>query len=210
MLTLRYSLLILDFDGTLVNLSVPWGVLRKEILQFVVRHGAKVDLSQHLSIVCDQLSVSPWLKCELDNIFHRLEQECVSQERYATFPELLILLAVAHRMGIRLAIASSNHTDTLRAVLQQLGIATLFSAIVGRDQVRWNKPAPEQLELILATTRVIRTNALLVGDSDNDREAARAIGVDFLKVQAGSGADVELLRQALGLPPLVAMNSSSS
>ena len=55
-------------------------------------------------------------------------------------------------------------------------MASLFSVVVGFEDVARHKPDPEGVELALGRLGVLPKEALLVGDSAADIEAARAAG----------------------------------
>ena len=60
--------------------------------------------------------------------------------------------------------------------LDELGVANLFSAVVGFEDVARHKPDPEGVALALNKLGVLPEEALFVGDSAADIEAARAAG----------------------------------
>ena len=60
--------------------------------------------------------------------------------------------------------------------LADLGVASLFSVVVGFEDVSRHKADPESVELALDRLGVLPENAMLVGDSAADIEAARAAG----------------------------------
>ena len=60
--------------------------------------------------------------------------------------------------------------------LLELGIADLFSAIVGLEDVTRFKPDPEPVEVALRRLSVAPQEAVMVGDSPADIEAGRAAG----------------------------------
>ncbi|MCZ6892159.1 MAG: HAD-IA family hydrolase, partial [Chloroflexi bacterium] len=62
------------------------------------------------------------------------------------------------------------------AELLELGIADLFSAIVGLEDVTRFKPDPEPVEVALRRLSVAPQEAVMVGDSPADIEAGRAAG----------------------------------
>jgi beta-phosphoglucomutase-like phosphatase (HAD superfamily) len=68
------------------------------------------------------------------------------------------------------------------ALVEHLGLASIFDAVASAlDQVR-PKPAPDILRLCLERAKVDATCAVYVGDSRIDREAAEAAGMHFIGV----------------------------
>ena len=100
------------------------------------------------------------------------------------FPGIRPLLLELHSSGCGLGV----FTQKSRAVeidgrrcgasyeLDELGVASLFSVVVGFEDVARHKPDPEGVELALGRLGVLPKEALLVGGSAADIEAARAAG----------------------------------
>ncbi len=60
--------------------------------------------------------------------------------------------------------------------LEELGVASLFSVIVGFEDVSHYKPHPEGINLALSRMEALPHQTLVVGDSAADMEAARSAG----------------------------------
>ena len=60
--------------------------------------------------------------------------------------------------------------------LAELGVASLFSVVVGFEDVSRHKPDPEGVQFALTRLGVLPEEALLVGDSASDINAAREAG----------------------------------
>ena len=94
------------------------------------------------------------------------------------------LLEALRGRGIRLGVVTqkwrSVEMDGRRVgaaeELLELGIADLFSAIVGLEDVTRFKPDPEPVEVALRRLSVAPQEAVMVGDSPADIEAGRAAG----------------------------------
>lgn len=81
----------------------------------------------------------------------------------------------------RLALAT-NRSATVPALVEHLKLADVFDAIASALDKVPPKPAPDILRLCLERARVKPANAIYIGDSPIDREAAEAAGVAFLGV----------------------------
>ena len=88
----------------------------------------------------------------------------------------LELLAVCRAVGRRVAIVSDNCSDAIRAYLDRNGLSELVEHVQGRDPHRMT-PNPYPIEQALRILGVDRTDAVLIGDSEADLDAARAAGV---------------------------------
>jgi phosphoglycolate phosphatase len=86
--------------------------------------------------------------------------------------------------GLATAICSTKKRSHLEGVLARDGRAALFDAVIGADDVREPKPAPDALHAALARLDVEPERALYVGDHV-DAEAASRAGVAFVAVLSG-------------------------
>jgi phosphoglycolate phosphatase len=89
------------------------------------------------------------------------------------------------RMGYRRAIVSTKYRFRIEATLQRDGLTGLVEAIVGGEDVAAHKPAPDSLLLALERLGVGADEALYVGDSLVDAQAAQAAEVAFVAVTSG-------------------------
>ncbi len=94
----------------------------------------------------------------------------------------------------------------LEPTLKGLAWETQFGVVVAGDTLPVRKPRPEPIFHALQSLGVGPENAVFVGDSEVDRDAARAAGVGFVAVKWGRvatrGDDRDHLPQAW-LAPLV-------
>lgn len=87
----------------------------------------------------------------------------------------------------RLAIVSTRAEADLRAYLDHQGLNGCIQAIVGSDSTKRIKPHPEPVLRALALLNVAANQAVMVGDTTVDIEAARAAGVLAIGVLCGFG-----------------------
>jgi len=76
----------------------------------------------------------------------------------------------------RAVVSNKLHRLTL-AVVQGLGVAEQFDAILGGDSVAEKKPHPAMLNAVLEQFQISPSDALIVGDGDTDIEAGKRAGV---------------------------------
>ena len=86
---------------------------------------------------------------------------------------------------MRLAVLTNKPTQASRLILDGLGIASSFAAIVGGDSGLPKKPDPAALLAAVERLGVDRRGALMVGDSAADVGAARAAGLPIVVVGYG-------------------------
>lgn len=174
-------LLVLDYDGTLAHLAVDWAGVRKGLTHVARDHGFESTfrpLWREIGRYRDTVGAS-----SLPVLFEELarhEARGVAGQR----PRWDIVAAVrevAAELQLESAILSLNLHRTVEAGLALMGVQSI-SAIVGADDVRHWKPDPEGLNALLAGFGTAPGDALFLGDSSNDAEAARSAGVAFLRV----------------------------
>ncbi len=115
------------------------------------------------------------------------------QEHYAAllgretrpFPRMIEGLDRLRAMGLPLAIVTNKASRFVRPHLDEAGIGDYFSVIVGGDDLPTKKPDPAQLVHVAQRLGVALPRLLMVGDSINDAQAARAAGCPVLLLPYG-------------------------
>jgi phosphoglycolate phosphatase len=110
------------------------------------------------------------------------ESVCEVSTVYAGVPELL---AACRRDGIYLACVTNKPYAPAKALLEALNLLESFDLLLGGDSLVHKKPHPEPLLHCLRHFGIPAAQALMVGDSRNDIEAARAAQVPVLAVPYG-------------------------
>ena len=105
------------------------------------------------------------------------------------------LLAMRAR-GWRLACVTNKPRAFAQALLQAKGLLPLFEHVFGGDSFERHKPDPLPLVRTCEALGVAMANTLMVGDSSNDCEAARAAGCPVVLASYGynHGEPVALAR----------------
>src|SRR5687768_12390994 len=100
---------------------------------------------------------------------------------------LLPLLERLRQDGVRTAVVTSKGQHETEVLLADLGIAHLFDAVVGDDDVRPLKPDPAPVREALALLGGLSPErAVMVGDTTFDVGAARGAGVACVGVLWGT------------------------
>jgi len=80
---------------------------------------------------------------------------------------------------VELAVCT-NRASSMELLLESFGLARYFSCVMTAGRVENPKPHPEPLLKVLEQYGIAAHQALFVGDSDVDRQAADAAGVPFV------------------------------
>ena len=105
---------------------------------------------------------------------------------------MLDTLADLKRNGIRMAVASSRSKVSLMDFCLELNIDGYFQMVVGGGDVKNGKPAPDPVNLILATQEWNKEETLVVGDMNVDILMSKAAGTATCGVTYGNGTGAEL------------------
>lgn len=105
--------------------------------------------------------------------------------RTVVYPETPSTLEALGQLGFRRAIVSTKYRFRIEQVLMRDGLTDLVETIVGGEDVAAHKPAPDALYLALERVRVSAKEALYVGDSLVDAQAAQAAELAFVAVTSG-------------------------
>ena len=123
---------------------------------------------------------------EFDPYFDRLYAHYASAPAWRVFPEVPGVLAALRERGLRLAVVS-NFDSRLPPLLDTLGLASFFDAVVCSGAVGAAKPDGAIFAHALAVLGVEAHEALHVGDSRvNDYDGGRAAGIEALLVERGA------------------------
>ncbi|UCF68766.1 MAG: HAD family hydrolase [Acidobacteriota bacterium] len=104
-------------------------------------------------------------------------------------------IRTARRAGARLAVVTNSPAGLARDVLSSVGLIELFDAICGGDEVPRGKPDPALVRLALARLSIAPSEALMIGDSPLDVEAARQAGVLAIGYRVDGDLRLEQLDQ---------------
>lgn len=187
---------IFDLDGTLVDSAIDIGASLNWLLAGLGRR--TVDRSEVVMMVGDGVAklVERGLEAtgglpspaELADQVARFTEyyEAHSAEGTRAFPGAEAALDALAAAGCRLGICTNKPEGATREILTTLDLGGRFQAVAGGDTVPgFRKPAPEHLLHVVAALGVAPDDAVMVGDSPNDINAARNAGLRSVAVTFG-------------------------
>ncbi|MEU6685092.1 HAD family hydrolase [Streptomyces sp. NPDC046832] len=211
-LTGRARVVLWDFDGPICRLFaghsaeqvasglVSW--LESRGLHGLLTETERESLDPHVVLrAVDRRHPGSDLVAELEERLTQEELRAASSAWPTAYADPLIRTWTA--VGSRLAITTNNSPRVVRKYLAGRGLADCFAPhIYGRTQeLHHLKPHPHCLNRALNAMGVAPGDALMIGDTPSDREAAEGAGVSFLgyarnerkaKLLKKAGADVVL------------------
>ena len=194
---------VFDLDGTLVDSICDItaaldaaltsrghaGVTRDAVVNFV-GDGARKLVERAVAYVgAPPEEADPVEALYLDGYRrNHLDQTCL----YPGVAETLERLA-AH--GMRMAVVSNKPAEFSASLLEHLGVASYFDAVLGADSLAERKPSPVPVLAAVAACGATPGEAAMVGDGEPDMRAGRAAGLATIGVLYGF-RDAETLTTA--------------
>jgi HAD superfamily hydrolase (TIGR01509 family) len=112
--------------------------------------------------------------------------------RLRAFPGVRDLLARMRGRGLRVGVASSAQPDELKELLRIAGATELMPAAASADEVEGSKPDPDVVQAALRKIEVPAAEAVLIGDTPYDVEAALRAGAGVIAFRCGGWTDDRL------------------
>ncbi len=135
-------------------------------------------------------AVEKEIKAFRKQLFHR---EYI--DRIVPFCDARRLLERMRQQGLRIAVATSSEKEDLEAFKTVLKIHDLVEEDATADDAEKPKPEPDIFQAALQTLKLQPAEAIALGDTPWDVEAAKKAGVQTVAVQSG-GWKKEQLEQA--------------
>lgn len=189
-----YNAVIFDFDYTLgdttdgIVQSVNYAL---EELGYSSRDVSEIKRTIGMSLRETFAALTDCEDAEKSESFVKLFREKAdevmtdSAELYDCVPEILRELHNTRRIGI----VTTKFHYRIEAILRKFSAAELVDVIVGAEDVKAEKPAPEGLLSAISRLDVQKSEALYVGDSTVDAQTAQNAEVDFAAVRTGTTTD---------------------
>lgn len=187
--------IIFDLDGTLIDSApdvcgalnrtlVPFGRKRHDVedVKGYLGQGARVLMERALHKTGDVPDASM-----IDQLTQQFLADYANNPVIDTyvFPGVIDVLETLKAEGAQLAICTNKPGITTAPVLDALNLGSYFEAVICGDQVKNRKPSGDH---ILDTIRAIDgcpDNAVMIGDSENDIDAAIDAGIRSIVVTFG-------------------------
>jgi len=209
----RVRAIIFDLDGLMINTEELAFQVYQQILEPYGQHledrhfqefiGMDADDTVRYILDATQLSIDGQAlgRAHLESLLARMRTDLEPN------PGLIPLLDELLRRKYPLAIASNSTTGYVYDALAALRLQDHFRAIVGRDQVRQGKPAPEVYLAAAARLNTPVSDCLAIEDSPVGMQAAIEAGIRCVIVNAGWQA-AEFSGAFARFPTLVDLHAS--
>jgi phosphoglycolate phosphatase len=187
--TEKIRAVLFDFDGTLAD---AYAGIAASVNHVRGLHGLapmpEPEIRKHVGKGPHNLleQTMPGGDLEADVARYRAHHPSVMKTGTRLLPDAADVLAELQRHGLLLALCSNKPRVFTAELLDYLGIAGRFAAVLGPDDVPQPKPAPDMLLAALKKLRVLPAEAIYIGDMAIDVQVARAAGVAVCVVPTGS------------------------
>jgi phosphoglycolate phosphatase len=218
---------LFDLDGTLLDTAGDIALaLNRAIAEFDWPPVSLADVRQFIgaggAVLVDRAAAmqgrtpSPSLRSAMIQRFFHHYGELGERGEYKAdpYPGAIDALRDLHAAGVRIAVVTNKLHRFSVNLLRQRGLMEWVDCVVGGDTCERRKPDPQPLLYACDTLGIRPQAALMVGDSINDAQAARAAGIAIICVSYGynEGNDpkslpYDLLIDSLGALPGMLLTS---
>ncbi len=177
-----------DFEGTLVDFQWQLETAVAETLETLANAGYKqqwygekpgyAHIYNHTLDLAEQGKGKTSLtgaKDLIDSIYDHYDADALT--RWKRYPDTLETLEKLKNQGFKIGLVSNVGKVSLEAAMDKLGLFNLFQVVISRNDVSRLKPHPEGLLTAAKAIGVEPGEAILIGDSRNDVNAARRAGM---------------------------------
>lgn len=112
--------------------------------------------------------------------------------RIKPFPRVRDLVQRCRDAGLSVVLASSGHEDEVKSYIEIAGIGDLLDVVTTSSDVEHSKPCPDIFQAAVAKCGVAPAEAVVIGDTPYDAEAARKAGIRAMGVLCGGFPEADL------------------
>lgn len=195
---LPIDMIIIDFDGTLVN-SIPPAIdaIQEMLVQLKYPIKSKQEIAGFVGfgerpLVEGSIGSTDRIKVQAaqDKYYEIYGQKLKTIPLYPHIDEFLMF--IKNKVNI---VFSNKRDEFIRIILEQHRVDSIFNEIIGGDTAKSLKPDPSQVLELLAKYKIDNNRAMFVGDMDID-------------VMTGKNSNVHTCAVAYGFDPLEKLQAS--
>jgi HAD superfamily hydrolase (TIGR01509 family) len=194
----RIKAVLLDVDGTLIDSNdghaQAWVDVGREFGHAIAFDEVRWLIGMGGDKVLPRLTGIEEDSAEGEQITERRGE--IFRERYLpqceAFPGARELVERMREDGLKLVVATSASEQDLKALLERAGLTSLLEKATNSDDAEESKPSPDIVEAALSQAGVPAGQAVMIGDTPYDIEAAHRAGVRIIGVTCGGWQAQEL------------------
>lgn len=199
---MNYDAIIYDNDGVLTkptDRTVVWDAARDAFRKFDISDPSDEHVEgmasgvtiERLQNICEEYGIDPaafWEERDMNS--SRAQQDEIRNGNKPLYDDIEAIWALDQPRGI----VSSNQHATIECIIDHFDLDSKFETYYGRkptiEHIRRKKPEPYFIER--AMTDLNTENALYVGDSPCDVDAAENAGIDSAFIRRPHRTDIQL------------------
>ena len=189
---------LFDLDGTLLDTAADitlalnrtlaeygWRPETESVVRRMIGQGSPMLIQR--AAEAQGRAIDAQLRSAMVERFFHHYGELQQREEYSAepYPGVRETLRHLHGSGLRTAVVTNKQHRFAAGLLRRLDLAAWVDLVVGGDTCERRKPDPQPLLYACEALHVPTARALMVGDSINDVQAARAAGIPVLCVPYG-------------------------
>jgi len=189
---------LFDLDGTLLDTAADiglalnrataeygWAPLSEKDVRLMVGRGSPV-LIERAAAALGHAPDAPTRAALVERFFHHYGALQEFDEYAARpYPGAAQSLRRLHEAGLRTAVVTNKQQRFAEGLLERLHLSGDIDLVVGGEACERRKPDPQPLLFACQSLEVPASRTLMVGDSINDVQAARAAGMPIICVPYG-------------------------
>lgn len=184
---------IFDIDGTLVDSNLQHTLAWWKALQEHGLHVPMFEIHRRIGMGSDKL---------LEDLIGKYSDELGAararhfepfRSELAAFPGASDLLRAVRADGNLVVLATSANKVDLEALLKVIDADDAINHVTSAEEVEESKPSPDVFKRALEISGLSPDEAIVVGDTRWDIEAAHRCGLDCVGVESGGWSRLDLL-----------------
>jgi HAD superfamily hydrolase (TIGR01662 family) len=187
-------MVILDFDGTLADTAaVIIKTMQATISELELPFRTDEQCAAMIGLRLVEIPSVLFPECSIEGdiyarTYRRLFHEFNTEDAVRIYPNVVDTLKTLMSKGIILTIASSRSHASLSEYVENLGLSSLISYILGADDVDKGKPDPEPVNRTLKRFGISPEETIVVGDTSFDIQMGKNAGTRTCGVTYGNGS----------------------
>lgn len=195
---MRFTSVLFDLDGTLLNtipdltdgvngmrMALGLPPLRQDIVSTYVGKGSEVLVRRALQDnLRPEVSIEPELLAQGMDLFYQY-YHTVNGDKTVIYEGVLEGLRAFREQGVKMAVVTNKPEEFTEPLLVNTGLASFFDHAVSGDTCERKKPDPMPLQHACQLLNSRPQDTLMIGDSLNDVQAARAADIAVVAVPYG-------------------------
>jgi phosphoglycolate phosphatase len=184
--------IVFDLDGTLIDTAPDLRAMLNQVLVGMGRRELALEevrcmIGDGTPAMMERALAATGGITDFDRAHRKLMQiyEAGPANLSRLYPGVETTLRSLRDSGANLGICTNKPQVATLSVLEAFNIAHYFEAVAGGDTVPFRKPDPRHLLGVIQCLKATISEAVMIGDSENDYAAARSAGVPVILLRYG-------------------------